>query len=85
MKKKTITKTMLWAAVALIVPLCGQLFVDGWNWQWHEFLFAWVFFVVLGLTSSFVTSRFASRSWKIITGVAVFLAFAAVWVLLATG
>ncbi|MES2213950.1 MAG: hypothetical protein V4465_00960 [Patescibacteria group bacterium] len=85
MDKKKITHIGLWSAAALIIPLLGNSFVDGWNWSWNDFVFAWVFFVVLGLTYSFVTSKIADRTKRIIAGAGVVLVFAAVWVMLATG
>jgi hypothetical protein len=85
MTKTYIKKTMLWALAALIIPLLGNTFVDGWNWTWHDFLFAWVFFVILGLSVKFVTSKIADRTFRIAAGVAVVLVFAAIWATLATG
>lgn len=86
--KNPVLKIMFWSAVALIIPLLGNQFVDGWNWHWNEFLFAWVFFVVMSLSIRWVMRRVSSTvfsKYKIVAGVAVFLAFAFVWVMLATG
>lgn len=80
-----IKKTMVWALAALIIPLLGNIFVSGWNWDWHEFIFAWVFFTVLGLSVKFVTSKITRRGYRIAVGFAIVLAFAALWVMLATG
>jgi len=85
MQKRRIQKIALWSAAALIVPVLGELFVDGWNWGIGEFAFAWVFFNLLGHTYAFVTDRIARPGLRIAAGVAVVLAFAFVWVVLATG
>jgi hypothetical protein len=85
MQKKNIINSITGATVALIVPMLGNKFVDGWNWSWHDFVFAWVFFVVLGLTYSFVTGKIVDRTRRIIAGIAVIGVFATVWVILATG
>ena len=74
---------MGWAAVALIIPLLGNQFVEGWNWGWNEFVFAWVFWVIMGTTILFLTRRFTKH--RVIIGTIVFLAFASIWVMLATG
>lgn len=74
---------MGWAAVALIIPLLGNQFVPGWNWTWHDFIFAWVFWVVMATSIMFVAKQVPK--YGILAGVGVFLAFAAVWVMLATG
>lgn len=79
----SILKIMGWAAVALIIPLLGNLFVEGWNWSWHDFIFAWVFWVVMATTILFITRKVGK--YYLLVGVAVFLVFAAVWVMLATG
>jgi hypothetical protein len=81
--KHTILKIMACAAVALIIPLLGNQFVDGWNWTWHDFLFAWVFWVVMATTILLVTRRFGK--YRVVIGVGIFLVFAAIWVMLATG
>jgi len=86
--KNPILKIMFWSAVALIIPLLGNTFVDGWNWTWHDFLFAWVFFVVMSLSirwAVMLISKTAFFKFKILVGVAVFLVFAFIWVTLATG
>ncbi|MFN3692919.1 MAG: hypothetical protein ACK4SL_02320 [Candidatus Paceibacteria bacterium] len=59
------------------------MYLDDWNWTWHDFLFAWVFWVVMGTTILLVTRRYKKHTWLI--GIHVFLFFAAVWALLATG
>ncbi|MBX4181692.1 hypothetical protein KW807_02400 [Candidatus Parcubacteria bacterium] len=81
-------KIMLWSAVALIIPLLGNRFVDGWNWTWHDFLFAWVFFVVMASSVKCTMMKIAHTSYakyRVAIGVIVFLIFAAIWVMLATG
>ncbi len=83
--KKSILKIMLWSAVALIIPLLGNQFVEGWNWGVGDFIFAWVFFVVMSLAIRFATKQVSNPKYRIAVGIAVFLAFASVWVMLATG
>jgi hypothetical protein len=85
MQKRTIINIMLGAAVALLIPLFGNVYVNGWNWTWHDFVFAWVFFVILGLTYKFVTGKIAHRPQRIAAGAAVVAVFAFVWIRLATG
>ncbi len=68
-----------------MIPLLGNQFVDGWNWRWNEFLFAWVFFVVMAMTIKFAMRKASGTRYRVAVGVAVFLVFAAIWVILATG
>lgn len=81
--KTSILKIMKWAAIALIIPLLGNIFVDGWNWAWHEFVFAWAFWVVMATTIFLTMRRFPK--YRIAIGVVIFLFFALIWVMLATG
>lgn len=81
--RRSILKIMGWAAVALIIPLLGNQFVEGWNWNWNEFIFAWVFWVVMATTILFAIKQFTKH--RIIIGVVIFLVFASIWVTLATG
>lgn len=85
MQKKQVIRIVIWSTIALIIPILGQLFVNGWNWTWHDFIFAWVFFNLLGLTCTFVTNKIARRGLKVIAGVIVVAVFAFVWIKLATG
>lgn len=85
MNKKQITTILTWSTIALIVPTLGQLFVNGWNWGPGDFLFAWVFFNILGLTYVFARSKISNPRIKIVAGIIVILFFASIWVMLATG
>ncbi|MBI5139315.1 hypothetical protein HZA26_01760 [Candidatus Nomurabacteria bacterium] len=81
--KNSVLKIMGWAGAALIIPLLGNQFVEGWNWNWNEFVFAWVFWVVMATTILFLTRQIPK--YRIIVGIVVFLIFAGIWVMLATG
>lgn len=81
--QKSILKIMGWAAVALLVPLLGNKFINGWNWSWNDFLFAYVFWVVMATSILYATKQ--TPKYKMVIGIVVFLAFASVWVMLATG
>ena len=81
--RNSVLKIMGWTTVALVIPLLGNRFVEGWNWTWHDFVFAWVFWVAAALSILFIGERF--RKYRMVIGSAVFLVFAAIWVALATG
>lgn len=85
MQQKQALKILTWSTVALVIPLLGQLFVEGWNWTWHDFVFAWIFFNVLGFTCTFVMNKIPRRGYRITAGVIVVALFAFVWMRLATG
>jgi uncharacterized membrane protein (DUF4010 family) len=81
--KSVIIRIMGWAGVALIVPVLGNTYVEGWNWDWHDFLFAWVFWVVMGTSIYLIARKYGRYRWLV--GTLVFFCFAAVWAILATG
>ncbi|MDB5266570.1 MAG: hypothetical protein JWN89_385 [Parcubacteria group bacterium] len=85
MQKRTIINIVRWATAALLIPFFGNMYVSGWNWGPGDFIFAWVFFVLLGLTYTFVTARIARPNYRIAAGILVVAAFACLWILLATG
>jgi hypothetical protein len=81
--KKIIFKIMFWSAVALVVPFLGNYFVEGWNWGWSEFIFAWIFWTVMASSIVFAVKHFSN--YRFIVGTLVFFFFAFIWVMLATG
>lgn len=85
MQKKQILSVVTWSTAALIIPILGQIFVDGWNWGPGEFIFAWVFFNILGITYTFVTNKITHPGGKIVMGIVVVAIFVFIWVKLATG
>lgn len=85
MQKKQCINIIIWSTIALIVPVFGQLFVNGWNWGLGEFLFAWVFFNIFGFTYTIVTNKFVSSRSKLIAATIIVILFVLIWVRLATG
>lgn len=85
MQKKQVVRIITWSTAALVIPILGQLFVDGWNWGPGDFAFAWVFFNLLGLTYTFVTHKITHRGMRTMAGIIVIALFAFVWIRLATG
>lgn len=85
MQKQNITNIIFWATAALLIPFFGNIFVQGWNWSLGDFMFAWVFFAMLGLTYTYVIHKVTDRIWRVVAGVTVVFCFTFVWVMLATG
>lgn len=85
MTKKSILRIALVSAALLIIPVLGNKFVDGWNWEAGDFIFAFVFFSFTGLALEYAKTLFINRSVRIAAYIAVLLVMASIWVLLATG
>lgn len=85
MQKAQFKKIVIWSTAALVIPILGQLFVNGWNWGLSDFLFAWVFFNLLGVTYTVVTNKIVYKRARIAAGIVVVGIFAFIWAILATG
>lgn len=74
--KKALLQIMGGATVALIIPLLASQFVEGWGWTWNDYIFAWVFWVVMG-TSIYVAAQTFPK-YKLAIGLVVFFGFAGI-------
>jgi len=81
MKTKDYLIVALLPLALLLVPLTGQLTVDGWHWTWTDFVFAWV---VFSLTTFFfrylVTRQAANFAYKAGVALAVLAGFLVFWI-----
>lgn len=84
MKRKDHLIVALVPPALLLIPLTGQLTVEGWNWEWNDFVFAWVVFTI---TTFFyrllITRRPANLAYKAGVGLAVLAGFLITWISLA--
>lgn len=85
MKNKRVIRAFVIPAILLIVPILGSLTVEGWNWGWNDYLFAYVIWTVFGQTYVFLTKNTSDKNKKIAIGFSVFSVLAIIWVVLATG
>ena len=79
------TKDFLIVALAplpvLLISLFGNMFIEGWNWKWNDFIFAWV--VIATATFVFrliVTRKFANFAYTAGAGLAVLTGFLVTWI-----
>ena len=85
MNKKSIFAVLVVPTVLLVIPLAGNMFVDGWDWNAGSFLFAWVMMAGVGFAYLFVTMRAGSIAYRIATGIALAAGFMILWGNLAVG
>lgn len=84
MKTKDYLIVALVPPALLLIPLTGQLTVDGWNWKWHDFLMAWAVFTFTTFFYRFLATRpMANLAYKTGAGFAVITGFLITWVNLA--
>lgn len=64
----------------LLIPFVGNLTVAGWNWTWHDFLFAWVIFAFTTAFLRFLIVRAqGSLAYKAGAALAIGTGFCITW------
>lgn len=81
MKRKDWLIVTLAPFPVLMIALLGNTFVEGWNWHWNDFIFAWVVFAL----TTFVYRLIATRKWANLTyrlgaGLAILAGFLIFWI-----
>jgi hypothetical protein len=69
----------------LIVPMLGNLFVEGWNWGVFDFVFAGALLFGTGLAFEFVARQGGTRAYRVAVGIACVTGFALVFINAAVG
>lgn len=81
MKTKDYLIVALAPLVVLLIPLVGNMAVEGWNWHWNDFVFGWV---VLAATTFvyrlLATRQTANLTYKLGAGLAVAAGFLITWI-----
>lgn len=67
-------------ALILLIPLLGNHFVDGWNWDLRGFVLVGTLIFGVGLTYELVTRNVDTIAYRAGVGVALVAAFLLVWV-----
>jgi hypothetical protein len=64
----------------LLVPITGQLTVEGWHWKWHGFVFAWAVFTFATWFVRFLVTRPAANlPYKVGVTLAIVTGFLVTW------
>jgi hypothetical protein len=80
MKTKDLLIVALVPFLVLLIPLVGNMTVEGWNWKWHDFIFAWVVFAVTTFVYRLLATRKpANLAYKLGAGLAVAAGFLIFW------
>jgi hypothetical protein len=84
MKRKDWLLIALVPLALLLIPLTGQLTVEGWHWKWNDFVMAWAVFTFATWFLRFLVTRPpANFPHKIGAGLAFVTGFLVTWVTLA--
>ncbi len=85
MPTKNIIRTILVTAGLLLIPVFGNMYVDGWNWDLFDFVFAGILIFGTSFAYEFVASKSVSVAYRAAVGVALATAFLLVWINAAVG
>jgi hypothetical protein len=83
MQNKSIVRVALRSGLILLIPLLGNLFVDGWNWSPFDFIVWGALVFGAGLTYELVAKKMSNKAYRFAVGLAVGSAFILIWVNLA--
>jgi len=80
MLNKNIIRIALGTALILLVPLLGNHFVNGWNWDLFDFAFAGTLLFGTSLAYELLARKSGKITYRAAVGVALAAAFILVWV-----
>ncbi len=84
MKTKDYLIVALVPLALLLIPLTGQITVEGWNWTWSDFVMAWVVFTITTAFLRFLVTRpVANFAYKAGASLAVITGFLITWITMA--
>lgn len=80
MKQAIIIRLALVTAALLVIPLAGNHFVEGWNWDLFDFVFAGGLIFGTGLVYALVAGTGGTVAYRMAVSLALLGAFLLVWV-----
>lgn len=85
MNAKHVLRPALVTLLLLIIPLLGSRYVEGWNWDGFDFVFAAVIFFAFSFAYEMLARNGSAASYRAASGIAVLTAFLLVWINAAVG
>ncbi len=85
MPNKPILRIAVVTGCLLLVPLLGNLFVEGWNWDLFDFVIWGALLFGTGLTFELVARKGATASYRAAVGLACATGFILFWINAAVG
>ncbi len=83
MKSIKITKVGLIALLILIIPLLGNLFINGWNWNILDFIIAGIIIFIFGIFINFLYIKINNPKYRFLAIVLAIGLFLLIWAELA--
>lgn len=83
MQKRNIKQIAMIVGTLLIVPLFGNLFIEGWNWGPLDFVLLGAMLFVVGLAMDFVTRKIKKPAQRTLALAVIAVTFLLLWAELA--
>ena len=81
--KNNIVKITVFVAIILLIPVFGNLFVEGWNWGPLDFVIIGSLLFLTGLAIDIVSQKLTNPIYKILAVIIIIGVLMAIWVELA--
>lgn len=85
LNKNTILKVGKRSLILLLIPLIMSFLVQGFNWGFFDFVFAFFMFFIFQMIYQVFAMKLKSKYAKIILGALILSIFLIIWITLATG
>jgi len=83
--QKSIVRIAMVVGLVLLLPLLGNLFVDGFNWDLADFIIWGILLFGTGLTFELIARKGGTLAYRAAVGVACLAGFLLVWINAAVG
>jgi hypothetical protein len=78
-RHNSIARAAFVTAVVMLIPLWGNLYVDGWNWDWHAFVIWGALVFAAALAYQLVVRGMRNKAYRFAMALAVATAFLLMW------
>lgn len=76
---KSIVRVAIVTALILLIPFFGNIFVDGWVWDWFDFVWAGAMIFCFGLVIDAAARKLPGLFWKVFAVFSIVVLFMAIW------
>ncbi len=82
-EQKNITYIAGIVGLILLVPLCGNLFISGWNWGFLDFVVMGALLFGAGLAISYAVRKIPDPTYRVIAIIGILVILFGIWLELA--